>query len=208
MRSLLMALMLSFSVSVAAAQPADAPTYCVGDTWTVKQGTTTREVKVLKVGDGGSVDMLGFLSQCPTCVVQLDHTLTILAVLNGSGQAADPTQVGFVPMGSAWQLFNFPLEANKRWEFSASAFLRGKYENYEFSNRVDRREQVKTPAGTFKAYRIVRDVVLKGGQAMGRTGDIKWQTTSWFAPEAKFVVKATSTNPNAQDSELVSYRVK
>jgi hypothetical protein len=111
-------------------------------------------------------------------------------------------------MGTAWRLFDFPLEPKKRWDFSASAFLRGRYENYEFTNRVDKIEEVKTSAGTFKAYRILRDVTLKGGQAMGRPRDVTWQTTSWFAPDVKFVVKSTSTNPSAQDTELLSYRVK
>jgi len=151
MRSLLTALTLVCTVSAASAQPLDAPTYSVGDTWTLKEGSGPREVTVLKVGEGG---------------------------------------------------------ATEQWDFSASAFLRARYENYELNNRVDKIEEVKTPGGLFKAYRIVRDVTLKGGQAMGRSRDTKWQTTVWFAPDVKFVVKSTSTNPNAQDTELLSYRVK
>jgi hypothetical protein len=207
MRLLLSALAFTTMVSTASAQALDAPTYSVGDTWTLKDGNGTREVKVLKVGDGGT-EMVGFLGQCPTCIVQLDRSLTILGVLDGGGKPADPTQIGFVPMGSAWRLYDFPLELKKQWDFSASAFLRGRYENYELSNRVDRLEEVKTPAGTFKAYRIVRDVTLKGGQAQVRLRDNKWQTTVWFAPDVKFVVKSTSTSPTARDTELLSYSVK
>ncbi|MGH7341603.1 MAG: hypothetical protein ACREKH_14015 [Candidatus Rokuibacteriota bacterium] len=208
MRSWFTALALVLTASIASAQSVDPPTYAVGDSWTIKQGSNTREVKVLKVGEAGSVEMLGFLAQCPACIVQLDRSLTIVALLDGGGKPADPSTVGFVPMGAGWQLFAFPLEPGKRWDFSASAIMRNQYENYEFSNRVDRLEDVKTSAGTFKAYRIVRDIVLKGGQAMGRPRDVKWQTTSWFAPDVKFVVKSTSTSPTGQDSELVSYRVK
>jgi hypothetical protein len=200
-------LALIATVSGVSAQSFDAPTYSVGDTWTLKDGSESREVRVLKVGDG-SVEMSGFLAQCPTCIVQLGPSLTILGVLDGGGKPADPTQIGFVPMGAAWRLYDFPLEPKKQWDFSASAFLRARYENYELSNRVDKIEEVKTPAGVFKAYRIVRDVTLKGGQAMGRSRDAKWQTTVWFAPDVKFVVKSTSTNPNAKDTELLSYRVK
>ena len=43
---------------------------------------------------------------------------------------------------------------------------------------------------------------------MGRPRDVKWQTTTWFAPDVQFVVKTTSTSPNAQDTELLSYTVK
>jgi hypothetical protein len=207
MRSLIPALALMAMASSTSAQAVDAPTYAVGDTWTLKVGNDTREVKVLKVDDGGNTEMVGYLGQCPTCIVQLDRSLTILAVLDGGGKPADPTQIGFVPMGAAWRLFSFPLEPKKQWDFTASAFLRGKYENYEMTNRVVALDDVKTPAGLFKAYRIVRDVVLKGGQAMGRQRDATWQTTAWFAPDVKFVVKSTSTNINARATELVSYRL-
>jgi hypothetical protein len=152
--------------------------------------------------------MVGFLAQCPACIVQLDRSLTILGVLDGGGKTADPTQIGFVPMGAAWRLFDFPLDLKKRWEFGASAFVRGRYEHYEFVNRVDRIEEVKTAAGAFRAYRIVRDVTLKGGQAGGRLRDATWQTTSWYAPDVKFVVKSTTTNTGGRDTELLSYRIK
>jgi len=208
MRSLITALALMGMASSVSAQPLEAPTYSVGDTWTLKEGSGSREIRVLKVGDGGTTEMVGFLAQCPTCIVQLGRSLTILGVLDGGGKPADPTQIGFVPMGSAWQLYDFPLEPKKQWEFSASAFLRARYENYELSNRVDKIEDVKTPAGVFKTYQIVRDVTLKGGQAMGRPRDVKWQTTTWFAPDVKFVVKSISTSPTARDTELLSYRVK
>jgi len=208
MRLLLTVLVLVIVASSVDAQSFDAPTYSVGDTWTLKEGSSSREIKVLKVGDGGTVEMVGFLSQCPTCIVQLDRRLTIMGVLDGGGKPADPTQIGFVPMGSSWQLFNFPLEPKKRWDFTASAFSRGRSENYEVSSRVEGLEDVKTPAGTFKAYRIVRDIVLKGGQAQARVQDLKWQTTTWFAPDVKYSVKSTSTNRNAQDTELLSYSLK
>jgi hypothetical protein len=201
----LAALALVIMVSDVGAQSLDVPIYSVGDTWTLKEGSGTRQIKVLKVEENGSTEMVGFLSQCPTCIVQLNRSLTILAVLDGGGKPADPTQIGFVPMGSSWQLYNFPLEPKKRWDFSASAFLRGSYANYEVSNRVDKMEDVKTPAGTFKAYRIVRELVAKG--TMGRR-DFTWQTVTWFAPDVKYIVKSTSTSPNAQDTELLSYSVK
>jgi len=85
-------------------------------------------------------------------------------------------------MGTGWRLYDFPLEPKKHWNFSASAFLRGKYENYEFSNRVDKIEEVKTAAGTFKAYRIVRSITLKGGPGPGAYPRHHLQTTSCSPP--------------------------
>ena len=53
-----------------------------------------------------------------------------------------------------------------------------------------------------------RDVTLKGGLAMGRRRDAKWQATSWFSPDAEFEVMSISTNPNGRDTKLVSCCVK
>lgn len=206
MRLLMIALALTAMASSASAQAFDVPKYSVGDTWTLKDGSESREVTVVKVADG-SVEMSGFLAGCPTCIVQLTSSLTMVGLLDGGGKPADPTQVGFVPMGAAWQLYSFPLEPKKRWDFSATAFLRGRYESYEYSNHVAGLEDVKTAAGTFKAYRIVRDIVLKG-QPNVRNRDIRWQTSSWFAPDVKFVVKTTTTSATGRESELVSYRLK
>ena len=80
-------------------------------------------------------------------------------------------------------------------------------ETYQLSNRVETLEDVKTTAGTFKAYRIVRDWLLKATTQV-RNRDITWRTTSWFAPDVKWVVKSTTTSATGQDGELISYSLK
>ncbi len=208
MRFILFALAL-LTPAFADAQSLNPPTYSVDDKWTMKTGEDTREIRVLKVGEGGNVEMLGFLAQCPTCIVQLDRTLNIVAVVDGSGKPADVTQLGFVPIGGQWEMYRFPLEDKKRWDFSATGYLLGRTRNYEVSNRVEGAEDVKTPAGTFKAYRIVRNFVLKpASPTFLDQRDRTWQTTTWFAPDVKFAVKFTSTNPVQRDTELLSYSVK
>ena len=172
MRFILIALALLAPAS-ASAQSLNPLTYSVGDTWTVKTGDETREIRVLKIGEGGNIEMLGLLNQCPTCIVQVDRTLNILAVLDGGGKPADVTQIGFIPIGGQWQLYNFPLEVKKRWDFTATGFSRGTSETFEISNRVEGVEDVKTPAGTFKAYKIVRDWLLRA-KAQVRQRDFTW----------------------------------
>jgi hypothetical protein len=207
MRLLITALVLLTMISTSHAQSTDAPTYSVGDTWMYKTGNDTREIKVLKVGEGGSLEILGTFPQCPTCIAQLDRNLAILAVLDASGKPADVTQIAFVPMGGGWQFWNFPLELKKRWDFTATGFARGTSETYELSNRVEAFEDVKTLAGTFKAYRVVRDWLLKA-KAQVRPREVTWRTTAWFAPDVKWTVKSTSTSPTGQDGELISYSLK
>src|SRR5262245_6375548 len=204
MRLILSLIVLLVVVPGAGAQPLNAPTYSVGDTWTVKSGDQPREIKVLNVG-GGTVEMRGFLAGCSSCVYQLDQNLTILAVQDEAGKPADATRIGFLPIGSGWQLYSFPLELKKKWDINAEAFLQGRNENLEVSSRVVKIEEVKTPAGTFKAYRIDRDWVLKGGRAQLRHNDFRWQTTTWYAPDVKLFVKTTTTNPRGQNRELISY---
>jgi hypothetical protein len=207
MRLLIAGSFLLAIVSASHAQSLDAPTYAVGDAWTYKTGGDTREIKVLRVDGGGGLEVIGYLPSCVTCIFQLDRNLTILAVLDAGGKPVDVTSLGFVPLGGSWQFFSFPLELKKRWDFTATAFNRGVTETYELTNRVETLEDVKTPAGTFKAYRVVRDWVLKA-RAQVRNRDITWRTTSWFAPDVKWVVKTTSTNPTGQDGELISYSLK
>ena len=164
MRAILLpvsALTMLILASSVQAQSVEAPTYSVGDTWTVKAGKDTREVRVLKVSDGGSVDVLGFNQLCPTCIVQLDRSLSILAVLGGDGKPADPTQVPVVQIGGEWRLYEWPLEPKKQWNFTAVGFVRGTSETYDLKNRVEKLEEVKTAAGTFKAYKIVREWLMR-----------------------------------------------
>ena len=207
MRLLIAGSLLLAIVSAGHAQSIDAPAYSVGDAWTYKTGGDTREIKVLKVDGGGGIEVVGYLPSCATCIVQLDRDLTILAVLDAGGKPVDVTSIGFVPIGTSWQFFNFPLEPKKRWDFSGTAFNRGSTETYQLSNRVETLEDVKTPAGTFKAYRIVRDWLLKA-KTQVRNRDITWRTTSWFAPDVKWVVKSTTTSATGQDGELISYSLK
>ena len=207
MRLLIAGSFLLAVVSASHAQSIDAPTYSVGDAWTYKTGGDTREIKVLKVDGGGGIEVVGYLPSCATCIVQLDRDLTILAVLDAGGKPVDVTSIGFVPIGTSWQFFNFPPEPKKRWDFSGTAFNRGSTETYQLSNRVETLEDVKTPAGTFKAYRIVRDWLLKA-KTQVRNRDITWRTTSWFAPDVKWVVKSTTTSATGQDGELISYSLK
>lgn len=186
-------------VTIVHAQSAPAPTYSVGDTWKRSNG---QQLEVVKVGDKG-YDLVGALTTCPTCVASLDNNSTMLAVTDSGGKPLDLTQHGFVPVGPGWKFFDYPLEPKKEWRISAQAFVRGSVFPYTVDSRVTAYEDVKTKAGTFKAYRIERQWSL---HTAGRTFD--WTDTLWWAPAVKSSVKFTSRNPNAQEWELESYTVK
>lgn len=178
-----LAVLLLWGVSYA--QSYGPPTYSVGDTWTFKEGRSTREGKVVAVNANENT-IKGLFSGCPTCLVRTDKNLTWLELLDAAGKPVDVTQYGAVPVG-AWKLYDFPLEVNKTWNFSADAFIQNQPANFNYDLKVEAYEDVKTPAGVFKAYRIRAAVNVRG-----RGWENNYQNVSWFAPDAKIVVKFTT----------------
>lgn len=196
---LLTALIISASlVTIAHAQSGDSPAMVEGDMWTIKEEGAQREIKVVKVEPQG-FQISGAYSGCPSCLVQTDRNLIWIALLDSDGKPKPPTMVEFVPLGSAWKFYDFPLQVKKNWYFSAQAFLRGSPVSYAVDCVVEAYEDVKTPAGTFKAFKVRRD---------WKVGSASWTDYSWFAPDVKWVVKYTTTRRGGKDMELVSYSVK
>ena len=189
-------------VTSAHAQSTGPPTYSVGDTWKRSNGL---EITVIKVEENG-VQMAGFLRTCPTCVYHFDKNLTILNATQADGKPLDVTQHGFIPLGSDWRFLDFPLEVKKTWRISPQGWFRGSPARYTVDFTVVAYEDVKTKAGTFKAYKIQQEwatiTPLRGDP-------IRWSSVLWFAPDVKLSVKFTTTGRGeTQDWELTSYGLK
>src|SRR5262249_38322470 len=147
-------------VASAHAQSYGPPTYAVGDTWKRNVAGQMMDVKVVKVEDGGTW-FTGARTDCPTCLSFQDKNLTLLQLTTADGKEVDVTQMNFVPIGPQWKLFDFPLELNKAWRIVSQAFSRGTSYNYEVDIKVANYSDVKTPAGTFKAFRVRQDWVYR-----------------------------------------------
>ena len=106
--------------------------------------------------------------------------------------------------GPGWKFIDWPLEVGKTWSFSARGFFQQRSSPYDVAVKVQSYEDVKTKAGTFKAFKIQYD--WKTSDNFGRT--YTWTVTSWFAPEVKNLVKSTSTSSTGREWELVSYSLK
>jgi hypothetical protein len=72
----------------------------------------------------------------------------------------------------------------------------------QHDGKVEAYEDVKTPAGTFKAFRIV-------------LGDQSLRTTQWYSPELGLFIKTRTerlagffAGPGMREIELVSYDFK
>jgi hypothetical protein len=196
---LLLLLALLVSAGDAAAQSAPAPRFAVGDTWAFTDG---RQIKVVKLDDGGPV-MTGSLRSCAACNVYYDRNLAIRKVTDPEGKPVELAKLGFLPLGPSWKFYEFPLEVKKAWKFSAEGLVAGKPGRYDVAVVVSALEEVKTKAGTFKAYKMER---TWSGSSGGT--DFRFTDVVWFAPSAKYPVKFESNRQGAQGGELSSYAVK
>jgi hypothetical protein len=200
MKRLMMALALVAALApLVFAQGGAAPSYAVGDTWTYSDG---RKIAVVKVEDGGPL-MTGSFAVCPTCVVHYDRNLAIRKVTDPAGQPVEAAKIDFLALGPDWKFYAFPLEVKKTWSFSAEALVRGKPRRFDVSVLVSALEDVRTQAGSFKAFKMER---TWANTQDGQTS--KFTDIVWFAPSAKFPVKFQSSRTGVKPGELTAYRVK
>lgn len=192
-------MMIALLAGAAAAQPASAPSFAVGDSWAYSDG---RKIKVVKLDDGGPV-MTGALRSCLTCAVHYDRNLAMRKVTDADGRPVEAAKLGFLPLGPEWKFYAFPLEVKKAWRFSAEGLVGGKPDRYDVAVVVSALEEVQTKAGTFKAYKMER---TWSGMSAGKP--YRFTDVVWFAPRAKFPVKFASDRQGAQGGELTSYAVK
>jgi hypothetical protein len=185
--------------STALAQPAEAPRFSVGDSWSYSDG---RQIKVLKIEDGAPL-MTGSFAVCPTCVVHYDKNLAIRKVTDGAGQPVEAGKIDFLALGPDWKFYAFPLAVKKAWKFSAEGLIRGKPQRYDVSVVVAALEDVQTKAGSFKAFKMER--TWTGTQG---TEPFSFTDVVWFAPSAKFPVKFQSNRAGVKPGELTAYSVK
>ncbi|HKZ08240.1 MAG TPA: hypothetical protein VJU81_22430 [Methylomirabilota bacterium] len=195
----IVALALATLASGALAEPAGAPRFAVGDSWSYSDG---RQIKVVKVDDGAPV-MTGALAVCPTCVVHYDRNLAIRKVTDPAGQPVEAAKIDFLALGPDWKFYAFPLDVKKTWKFSAEGLIRGKPQRYDVSVVVAALEDVQTKAGPFKAFKMERTWSgTQGAQPFSFTDVV------WFAPRAKFPVKFQTSRAGVKPGELTAYSVK
>jgi hypothetical protein len=194
----LVATLILTSATLAHAQAYDRPKHTVGDTWTYTNGLV---ITVVQVTDDTEVQTRSSPQlPCPTCQYVIDKEGNLISVLTADGKPADVSTFGFLPIGM--RLNQFPLEPKKTWRVEAHGLFRGNHTPYVIDCTVGAIQDVKTKAGTFKAYRIDRSWLIKvsGGQPPS------WSDTVWVAPDVKGLVKF-ETGARVPGFELQSYQV-
>jgi len=185
----------------ASGQSYGPPKYCVGDTW---RFTTGRVQTVVRV-DADSVAMTGYPllpGPCPGCIYEFDRNQTFRSIRQPGGNSLDP-RTRWMPFGEGWQLWDFPFTVGKTWRISVRAFVANQARRVTLDCSVEGYEDVKTKAGTFKAFKISRTWKSEhSGDRGTESRDI-----SWFAPGVKTIVKQELLS-SGMSWELVSYDLK
>jgi hypothetical protein len=196
MRVLLAGLFVALLTATAHAQSTEPPTFTVGDTWKRSHG---QEITVVSIDDKGTV-VSGALIDCPTCLARLDKSLNLQDVTDANGKSVDVTRLRGALVGPNWKFYEWPLELNRSWSTSGQGFFQNQPQRYNINLTVRAYEDVKTKAGTFKAYKIE--------QNWSNSYGTRWLNTVWYAPEVKSVIKFTSNNTNSTDWEMIAYSLK
>ena len=171
---------------------AERPSYDAGARWLLNDGAYDL---VRATGD------VYFFSAGPNRQIQLTRDLGIYRMLKD----------GIVE----WQVdppprIKWPLEVGK-WGIIYNAVLHSReYPGglpVSLTWEVKAYESVQVPAGTYQAFRIVylaeyiTDLLKRGGALPGRQS---WTLVSWYAPEARQIVKAEASGLRGVDFQLVA----
>jgi len=173
----------------------EAPVWNLGDHWTFKDAAGKFwSNQILEIRDDsfimrveGSRELYAYDKKTLSCNYLIDR----------SGKKVKNT-------GPYKNLFDFPLSVGKSWRYSTESGGR----NILNELRIEGVEEVTTPAGTFKAYKIYYRQSEVSRAASG------W-VRHWYAPVVKWWVKREVENSpywalayGLQSAELVYYRMK
>jgi hypothetical protein len=200
------AAVISWSTAILFAQEqAPAPSLKEGDTWQFNISRKGQSVSSTDRNEGiyelsvtqGAVKLYaidgGQRSEIP---IQPDGpTQVLLRLVGKSDQRAD---------------LKFPLSVGQKWtyqyETNLSGLPRARRRNVEVT--VAGIEQVTTPAGNFRAYKLVRSESWSMTSPGGFSGRNSVTTTYFYSPETKSIVKSSlvgNDNPGTVETELLKF---
>jgi hypothetical protein len=206
--SFVVALTLFWSVVIVSAQgQAPAPTYKEGDTWRFKF-----ENKGIELGRT-STDILDGIFE----VAFTQGNFKLYEVEGGTGRGGE---IPFYPDDRSERLLTtvgqvekrptlkFPLSVGQKWTYEFTARPPGSRADQKRSVEVAvlGMEDVTTPAGVFKAFKIVREEAYQQPGPRGKYARATY--TYFYTPETKSTVKGSTVNdssPTTSEYQLIKY---
>lgn len=207
-RVVLMGVWCTYAISGAAVaqDQVTAPTYRVGDSWVYtsedKMNRATGLVKVTETVT--AVSEKGFETS-----VEGDPRESQSRRYTAELNTVRAFGFDYAPMIPN---FSFPLTVGKQWQGQYTFFNPGVGGQVNGSQqvRVEGWEEIKVPAGTFKALKISISRTLESAPmgAGGRRGTRPFQVTFWYSPEVRWFVRREIRSAAFVDdtAELVSFK--
>jgi len=167
------AIAIVFSQTAAFSQDEAAkPSYKNGETWTytVKEGGTI----------GSSSRALNGTYE----VSIADGKMKVAAVNGSEKENLEPSPASLIAMLTFGPNLDFPLTVSKQWtrDYKGTYVGSSKQMSRKITYEVKGIEQVTTPAGTYRAFKLESD---------DRAGQRDYFTTTyWYSPETRSIVKS------------------
>ena len=94
------------------------------------------------------------------------------------------------------QALRFPLAVGQRWQYATQwqSKIRNASGNATYTVAVVAYERIRVPAGEFDAFRLEAKADLQG-VAINVQLDADVESTYWYAPAARAIVKSITVNP-------------
>ena len=201
--SLGFALALFFSTAIVLAQEqVPAPSFKEGDTWQINIG---RQGQV-----GSSTDQNEGLYE----IVYTQGKARVFKIEGGQKTEVDTAPdspgeglLGVIGKNARRPDLKFPLSVGQKWNYEVMVRPVGARREQRRSAEVSvvGQEQVTTPAGSFKAYKLVRSESWSAGIGGSPTSST---STFFYSPETRSIVKRVtenSNNPGIATNELIKF---
>lgn len=191
-------LLAALSTRCVVAQPADRPVVHVGDQWHFVQYWSAVSAEPNRIWIVRAVT--------PTEIEGTENgePLTLTPDL---GVLESPRTRESNP-----QSLSFPLEVGKQWRYTTDWLFKAKMSkgSADIEVTVVAHERLRVPAGEFDAFKLVAKGTLRGISGINSRIEAETETTYWYAPSARAVVKSVNRNPYLGTStvELVSMWLK
>ncbi|MGE5305439.1 MAG: hypothetical protein ACM3TN_19190 [Alphaproteobacteria bacterium] len=198
------AIALFWSSAIALAQEqAPAPSYKEGDTWQYKRD---QKGQIVSSSERISGVFELVLSQGNVKVYEINgnEKTEVDVTPGGPGDGLS----ALVAHNEQRPILKYPLSVGQKWNYEYESTPAGARQTQKRSVEVVVAgiEQITTPAGTFKAYKLVRSEKWQGA---GRRAAWNGNTTTYFySPETRSVVKSSTVNdttPGTSEIELIKF---
>jgi hypothetical protein len=203
MKQFIFAMLLVFLAiaHLSAQESAPAPTFKDGDTWQINISRKGQIASSTDVNEG-LYEIVFAQGKVQVFSVSGNEKTVVDTSPGSTGEGL----LGAIGKNERRPDLKFPLSIGQKWDYQLVIRPAGSRQDQRRSAEVSvvGQEQVTTPAGTFKAYKLVRSE----SWTVGRTGMNTSTSTYFYSPETRSIVKRTSensNNPGTTTNELMKF---